>query len=141
MWQEAAQSTEGPLVALLCRGSVVIATRKLERLFHVPETLRVKSGVWDEQGTLIYATSAHIKYLIPPLSTIAAKDERSGAGRGDNGIVRTLDRPIYIVAANTAKCTLSLHSRSILLIYLYMLHFISNALFDSPAVRSTWISH
>lgn len=70
----------------------MIATNKLEILFTIPETMKVKSGVWDENGTFIYSTLSHIKYALP---------------NGDHGIVRTLDRPVYIAAAkgnNTIFC-------------------------------------
>lgn len=55
------------------------------------ETLKVKSGAWDENGTFIYSTLCHIKYILP---------------NGDHGIVRTLDRPIYIttVKGNIVHC-------------------------------------
>jgi hypothetical protein len=51
----------------------------------------VKSGAWDENGTFIYSTLCHIKYILP---------------NGDHGIVRTLDRPIYITAVkgNIVHC-------------------------------------
>jgi hypothetical protein len=47
----------------------------------------VKSGAWDEFGTFIYSTLSHIKYILPS---------------GDHGIVRSLDRPIYIVSVSNS---------------------------------------
>jgi hypothetical protein len=47
----------------------------------VHETIRVKSAAWDANGVLIYTTLNHIKYCLP---------------NGDNGIIRTLDVPLYI---------------------------------------------
>lgn len=46
---------------------------------------------WDSKlNVLIYTTSTHIKYCLP---------------NGDNGIVRTLDVPIYMVSVNeTITC-------------------------------------
>ncbi len=45
----------------------------------VSESLRIKSGVWDDAGVFIYTTLSHAKYLLPLPS-------------GDSGIVRTLDQ-------------------------------------------------
>ncbi len=33
-WQEAALATDGPYVALMCKGALVIANRKLEARLH-----------------------------------------------------------------------------------------------------------
>lgn len=46
-----------------------------------PQTIRVKSAAWDDNGVLIYTTLNHIKYCLP---------------NGDNGIIRTLEVPVYI---------------------------------------------
>ncbi len=116
IWQDATSVShpEGPLVALLCRGIVAICNRRLELLYAVPETLIVKSGVWDEVGTFIYTTMAHVKYCLPPFasgtpasSSSTANDveaNKNRAGQGDHGILRTLDRVIYVAAAQTRKC-------------------------------------
>eukprot|EP01125_Pyxidicula_operculata_P014109 TRINITY_DN4687_c0_g1_i1.p1 TRINITY_DN4687_c0_g1~~TRINITY_DN4687_c0_g1_i1.p1 ORF type:complete len:1292 (-),score=383.08 TRINITY_DN4687_c0_g1_i1:315-4190(-) len=72
------------LVAFICRSGLVVTNQKLDVLFSLPETMKVQSGVWDEYGTFIYSTLSHIKYALP---------------NGDHGIVRTLDRPIYITSA------------------------------------------
>ncbi|KAK6115282.1 hypothetical protein DH2020_007551 [Rehmannia glutinosa] len=45
------------------------------------ETIRVKSGAWDDNGVFIYTTLTHIKYCLP---------------NGDSGIIKTLDVPVYI---------------------------------------------
>lgn len=71
------------LVALLGKDSLIIAGKKLEQLCSVHETIRVKSGAWDENGVFIYTTLNHIKYCLR---------------NGDHGIIRTLDVPIYITA-------------------------------------------
>ncbi|CAN6485085.1 unnamed protein product [Victoria cruziana] len=75
-------------VALLGKNAVVIASNKLMNRCTLHETIRVKSGAWDENGVFIYTTLNHIKYCLP---------------NGDNGIIRTLDVPIYItkVSGNT----------------------------------------
>ena len=78
-------------VALLSKHSIVIANKKLVHQCTLHETIRVKSGAWDDNGVFIYTTLNHIKYCLP---------------NGDSGIVRTLDVPLYItkVNKNTIHC-------------------------------------
>uniref|UniRef100_A0A7N0SZM6 Coatomer subunit alpha n=1 Tax=Kalanchoe fedtschenkoi TaxID=63787 RepID=A0A7N0SZM6_KALFE len=78
-------------VALLSKHAIVIASKTLVHQCTLHETIRVKSGGWDENGVFIYTTLNHIKYCLP---------------NGDSGIVRTLDVPIYItrVSGNTIFC-------------------------------------
>lgn len=68
-------------VALLSKHAIIIATRKLVHKCTVHETIRVKSGAWDDSGVFVYTTLNHIKYCLPS---------------GDSGIIRTLDVPVYI---------------------------------------------
>ncbi|XP_050227134.1 coatomer subunit alpha-2-like [Mercurialis annua] len=68
-------------VALLSKHAIVIASKKLAHQCTLHETIRVKSGAWDDNGVFIYTTLNHIKYCLP---------------NGDSGIIRTLDVPIYI---------------------------------------------
>ncbi|KAF9623120.1 hypothetical protein IFM89_037636 [Coptis chinensis] len=78
-------------VALLSKHAIIIASKKLVHRCTLHETIRVKSGAWDDNGVFIYTTLNHIKYCLP---------------NGDNGIIRTLDVPIYItkVVGNTIYC-------------------------------------
>ncbi|ESQ53157.1 hypothetical protein EUTSA_v10024240mg [Eutrema salsugineum] len=78
-------------VALLSKHTIIIATKKLVHQCTLHETIRVKSGAWDDNGVFIYTTLNHIKYCLP---------------NGDNGIIKTLDVPIYItkVTANIIFC-------------------------------------
>eukprot|EP00850_Spirogloea_muscicola_P013255 SM000089S23811 [mRNA] locus=s89:157950:162915:- [translate_table: standard] len=78
-------------VALLSKHAIIIATKKLVHRCTVHETIRVKSGAWDESGVFIYTTLNHIKYCLP---------------NGDSGIIRTLDVPVYItrVVDNAVYC-------------------------------------
>ncbi|KAI6238268.1 Coatomer subunit alpha [Aphelenchoides fujianensis] len=69
--------------ALLSKHTLTLISKRMEVLCSVQESTRVKSGAWDEQGVFVYTTSNHIKYAL-----IA----------GDNGIIRTLDLPVYILA-------------------------------------------
>lgn len=84
-------SADSALVALLSKHAIVIANKKLGHACTVHETIRVKSGAWDENGVFVYTTLNHIKYALP---------------NGDSGIIRTLETPVYItrVAASTVFC-------------------------------------
>eukprot|EP01133_Synstelium_polycarpum_P002613 gene2613-3004_t len=75
-------------VALLARDSLILATRRLEQICIVGETVLPKSGVWDEHGVFIYTTSNHLKYLLP---------------NGDNGTIKTLDTTIYLTGVKGSK--------------------------------------
>jgi len=74
-------NNDNSMVALLCKHAVVICNRDLEQQCTVAETVRVKSGAWGVSGVFVYATLNHIKYCI---------------ANGDNGVIRTLDLPVYI---------------------------------------------
>ncbi|KAB2088065.1 hypothetical protein ES319_A04G149400v1 [Gossypium barbadense] len=78
-------------VALLSKPTIVITNKKLVHRCTLHETIRVKSGAWDDNGVFIYSTLNHIKYCLP---------------NGDCGIIRTLEVPIYItkVSGNTIFC-------------------------------------
>uniref|UniRef100_A0A0E0D5J6 Uncharacterized protein n=1 Tax=Oryza meridionalis TaxID=40149 RepID=A0A0E0D5J6_9ORYZ len=84
-------SSDMESVALLSKHAVVIANKKLVHRCTLHETIRVKSGAWDENGVFIYTTLNHIKYCLP---------------NGDSGIIKTLDVPIYItrVIGNNIFC-------------------------------------
>jgi len=82
--------------ALLSKHMVMLARRdaqKIEHLATVHETIRVKSGVWEEGSTktFIYTTLNHVKFCLTA---------------GDSGIVRTLDAPVYLckVIGNKLFC-------------------------------------
>jgi len=76
-------------VALVSKHAIVIASRQLEQLCSVSETVRVKSGGWDDKHPMfVYSTLNHIKYALP---------------NGDTGILRTLEAPLYITKASNAR--------------------------------------
>lgn len=78
-------------IALLSKHAIVVASKKLVHQCTLHETIRVKSGGWDDNGVFIYTTLNHIKYCLP---------------NGDSGIIKTLDVPIYItkVSGNKIYC-------------------------------------
>ncbi|KRY66160.1 Coatomer subunit alpha, partial [Trichinella pseudospiralis] len=69
------------VAALLSKHHVTLVTRKLKLLCSTHESNRVKSGSWHNAEVFIYTTTNHIKYML---------------ANGDNGIIRTLDVPLYI---------------------------------------------
>ena len=76
-----AWSHDNSYVALMSKHTITICNRKLQLVSTIHETVRVKSAAFDENDVLIYTTLNHIKFAIP---------------HGDNGIIRTLDVPIYV---------------------------------------------
>jgi coatomer protein complex subunit alpha (xenin) len=75
-------SSDGLHVALLSKHNVTIATKNLEQVSTLHETIRIKSAIFDDTGVLLYSTLNHIKYSLM---------------NGDNGIVRTLEQTVYLV--------------------------------------------
>ncbi|RGB25538.1 coatomer WD associated region-domain-containing protein [Rhizophagus diaphanus] len=74
-------SSDHNQVALLSKHTITIANKTLEQSCLIHETIRIKSGAWDDAGIFVYSTLNHIKYALP---------------QGDNGIIRTLDQPVYL---------------------------------------------
>lgn len=58
-------SPDMSMVALLSKHTIVLANRKLEQSCQIHETIKVKSGAWDETGIFLYTTLNHIKYALP----------------------------------------------------------------------------
>ena len=75
-------SNDNEYAALLSKHNVTIVNRNLEQISTLHETIRIKSACWDDAGVLLYSTLNHIKFSLM---------------NGDNGIVRTLDHPVYLV--------------------------------------------
>ncbi|CAN0415857.1 unnamed protein product, partial [Hapterophycus canaliculatus] len=58
------------LVALASKHTVVIATKQLDQLATVSETVRVKSGAWDTNNRIfVYSTLNHIKVRVRESTT------------------------------------------------------------------------
>ncbi|KAK9461774.1 coatomer WD associated region-domain-containing protein [Lipomyces oligophaga] len=77
----ASWSNDGQHVALLGKHTITIATKNLELVCSLHETIRIKSATWSENDVVIYSTLNHIKYTLL---------------NGDNGIVRTLESTLYL---------------------------------------------
>ncbi|KAJ3093508.1 hypothetical protein HK100_006568 [Physocladia obscura] len=76
---------------------LVIATNQLKQLCMLHETIKIKSGAWDETGIFIYSTQNHIKYALP---------------QGDAGIIRTTEQTVYLNKINGKSiCGLDRHGK------------------------------
>lgn len=78
----ASWSADGEHVALLLKHTITIASKKLELVALMHETIRIKSAAWDDSGVLLYLTLNHIKYTLL---------------NGDSGIIKTLPNTVYLV--------------------------------------------
>jgi coatomer subunit alpha len=79
-------NADGTEVALLGKHTITIATKNLEQICSIHETIRIKSAVWDDTvGVLLYSTLNHVKYLLP------------NPGVGDTGVIRTLSNTVYLI--------------------------------------------
>ncbi|QRW04959.1 coatomer subunit beta [Ceratobasidium sp. AG-Ba] len=74
-------NADGSAVALLSKHTITIANKTMLQSSLIHETIRIKSGAWDDSGVFVYSTLNHIKYALP---------------NGDNGIIKTLDQPVYL---------------------------------------------
>ncbi|KAK9670961.1 hypothetical protein K7432_017183, partial [Basidiobolus ranarum] len=77
-------SNDMTTVALLNKHTITLANKDLAQKCQIHETIRIKSGVFDDTGVFLYTTLNHIKYLLP---------------QGDNGIVRSIEHPLYLTKA------------------------------------------
>ncbi|KAI8910981.1 coatomer WD associated region-domain-containing protein [Gorgonomyces haynaldii] len=68
--------------AFITKHNIVIANKDLEQVAMIHETIKIKSGAWDESGIFVYSTLNHLKY---------------GLTNGDTGIIKTLEQPMYVV--------------------------------------------
>ncbi|GAA49855.1 coatomer protein complex subunit alpha [Clonorchis sinensis] len=82
---------DGQHVAMFTKLYLYLCDRTLDIKATIHETVRIKSGAWEEHGVFVYTTSNHIKYTLL---------------NGDNGIIRTLELPVYItrVRGNSVFC-------------------------------------
>lgn len=83
-------SSDNSMIALFSKASIYLTNNRLEEVCTINETSRIKSGAWDPIGVFVYTTATHIKYLLP---------------NGENGILRTLETPIYLTSASSTAVT------------------------------------
>ncbi|KAK7435504.1 hypothetical protein VKT23_019626 [Stygiomarasmius scandens] len=84
-------NADGSLVALMSKHTITIANRTFSEHSLIHETIRIKSGAWDDAGVFLYSTLNHVKY---------------GLSQGDHGVICTLDNPVYLtrVKGKTIHC-------------------------------------
>ncbi|KAJ6495248.1 coatomer WD associated region-domain-containing protein [Mycena sanguinolenta] len=84
-------SNDGSLVALMSKHTITIANKNFSQHSLIHETIRIKSGAWDDSGVFIYSTLNHVKYCL---------------SQGDHGVICTLDNPVYLtrVKGKTVHC-------------------------------------
>ncbi|KAJ7664311.1 coatomer WD associated region-domain-containing protein [Mycena rosella] len=84
-------SSDGALVALMSKHTITIANKNFSQYSLIHETIRIKSGAWDDSGVFIYSTLNHVKYCL---------------SQGDHGVICTLDNPVYLtrVKGKTVHC-------------------------------------
>lgn len=82
---------DSSLVALMSKHTITISNRTFSQHSLIHETIRIKSGAWDESGVFIYSTLNHVKYCL---------------SQGDHGVICTLDNPVYLtrVKGKTIHC-------------------------------------
>lgn len=87
----ASWSNDGQYIALVAKHTLTIATKDLQSVVSLHETIRIKSAAWDDSGVLLYCTLNHIKYTLL---------------NGDNGVIKTLKETLYIakVTGNKVYC-------------------------------------
>ena len=93
-------SAESNYVAMCSKHSITIADRQLKVLSTITETVRIKSGVWGTCGNasiFVYTTLNHVKYAL---------------ANGDQGIIRTLDVPVYLTALVTKEPRSQVHGQA-----------------------------
>mmetsp|Transcript_10079 Transcript_10079/g.32872 ORF Transcript_10079/g.32872 Transcript_10079/m.32872 type:complete len:1080 (+) Transcript_10079:122-3361(+) len=82
-------SPNNAFVALISKHGITIASRELDQLCSISETVRVKGGVWDSHSKVfVYTTLNHVKYCLTS---------------GDTGTLRTLDMPVYLTQVLKGK--------------------------------------
>lgn len=47
-----------------CRIAITLANKALAQTSSIHETIRIKSGAWDDSGVFVYSTLNHIKYAL-----------------------------------------------------------------------------
>jgi coatomer protein complex subunit alpha (xenin) len=118
-------SADGALVALLSKHSkflrypvrlpkpslspaITIASKNFSQHTLIHETIRIKSGAWDDSGVFIYSTLNHVKYTLSQgyVTTARAPSIVETASYSDHGVICTLDNPVYLtrVKGKTIHC-------------------------------------
>lgn len=68
--------------ALLCHKTILLTNKSFSLIGTVEEKFKALSAAWNNDDVLVYTTQNHLKYSIL---------------NGDNGILKCLETPIYLV--------------------------------------------
>lgn len=58
-------SSDYSMAALLSKHTITIVDKNWKQISQIHETIRIKSGVWDDSGVFLYCTLNQIKYALP----------------------------------------------------------------------------
>lgn len=89
--------------------AITIANKNFSQHTLIHETIRIKSGAWDDSGVFIYSTLNHIKYCLAQ-GYVNLYLVRSYSLLimcfSDHGVICTLDNPVYLtrVKGKTVHC-------------------------------------
>ena len=78
-------------VALLCHKTIFLLNKNFQLIGTVEERFKVLSAAWNNDDVLVYTTQNHLKYSIL---------------NGDNGILKCLETPIYLLTVYLIKMSL-----------------------------------
>lgn len=86
--------------------AITLASKTLVQSSLIHETIRIKSGAWDDIGVFVYSTLNHIKYALPQGYVFyldLGRESVSHSSDRDNGIIRTLEQPVYLTRIKGKK--------------------------------------
>ena len=89
--------------------AITIANKNFSTHSLIHETIRIKSGAWDDAGVFIYSTLNHVKYCLSQGSVFfswLSPGELTLDFYSDHGVICTLDNPVYLtrVKGKTVHC-------------------------------------
>ena len=78
--------------------AITIANKTFSQSTLIHETIRIKSGAWDDSGVFIYSTLNHVKYCLPQgfVFYLWYLIPFSFHKYSDHGVICTLDNPVYL---------------------------------------------
>lgn len=81
-WQRAEWNSNRSLCAMICKKSLVIATKNLQKITTINEKFSINSAVWTSDNVVLYTTLNHVKY---------------GLINGETGIISCLSSKRYLI--------------------------------------------
>lgn len=88
--------------------AITIANKTFSQNSLIHETIRIKSGAWDDTGVFIYSTLNHVKYCLSQGCVYCSVTywRHMNLFHSDHGVICTLDNPVYLtrVKGKTVHC-------------------------------------